>query len=49
MIFVVSLAAAVSVTVVVITKAVRRLRRDTRQLDRRWWEDVVAKRELMTN
>ena len=47
-IFVVSLAVAVFVAVLVVNKAVKRLRRGTGQLDRLWWEDVVARIELMS-
>ena len=48
-IFVVFLAVAVLITVLLVNKAIRRLRRGTRQLDRWWWEDVVARRELMSD
>ena len=47
-IFVVSLAVAVFITIFVVNKAVRKLRRGTRRLDRLWWEDVVARKELMS-
>jgi len=47
LIFVVSMAVIVLIAVFVVNKAVRRLRRGTRQLDRLWWEDVVARKELM--
>ena len=47
-IFVLSLALAVFIAVLVVNKAVKRLRRGTGQLDRLWWEDVVARIELMS-
>jgi hypothetical protein len=47
-IFVVSLAVAVLITVLVVNKVVKRLGKGTRQLDHLWWEDVVARKDLMS-
>jgi flagellar biosynthesis/type III secretory pathway M-ring protein FliF/YscJ len=48
-IFVASLTVAVFIAVFVVNRAIRRLRRSTRQLNRLWWEDVVARKELMSD
>jgi len=47
-IFFVSLAALVLISIFVVNKVVRRLRRGTRPLDRFWSEDVVDRMELMS-
>jgi hypothetical protein len=48
-IFVVSLTVAILITLLVVNRVVKRLRRGTRQLDRLWWEDVVARKDLMSD
>ena len=48
-IFVVSMAVVVLITSLVVNKAVRRIRRGNRQLNRLWWEDVVARKDLMSD
>jgi len=49
LVFVASLTVAVFIAVFVVNRAIRRLRRSTRQLNRLWWEDVVARKELMSD
>jgi flagellar biosynthesis/type III secretory pathway M-ring protein FliF/YscJ len=46
---VVSLAVVVFIAFLVVIEVIRRLKRRTRQLNRLWWEDVVARKELMSN
>lgn len=48
-IFLVIFAVIVFIAVLVVNIAVSRLRRSTRQLNRLWWEDVVARKELMSD